>query len=141
MYDWSSAPLSFLWVARTSAEAALVAASSMKKAPFGDSSSFFPSMAYFMIIDLMKRSSESEAKFSGGTLSYFLSRDPVPISLAWKKSSAVWRALSEEDDESEPEDESLAAWTNCGYLLKDLAWVSPRRATIAMSLIFIVKFR
>ena len=71
----------------------------MKKAPFGDSSSFLPSMAYFMIMDLMKRSSESEEKFSGGTLSYFLSRDPVPISLAWKKSPASWRSASSVDED------------------------------------------
>merc|ERR1719183_921573 len=50
-------------------------------------------------MDLMKRSSESAEKFSGGTLSYFLSRLPVPISLAWKKSPANWRSSSSDDDE------------------------------------------
>merc|ERR1712227_414909 len=51
-------------------------------------------------MDLMKRSSESEEKFSGGTLSYFFSRVPVPISLAWNQSSpANWRSSSEDDDE------------------------------------------
>merc|ERR1719238_47528 len=54
-------------------------------------------------MDLMKRSSESDEKFSGGTLSYFLSRDPVPMSLAWNQSSpAIWRsAVSDDDDELE----------------------------------------
>merc|ERR1711981_1148746 len=55
-------------------------------------------------MDLMKRSSESDEKFSGGTLSYFLSRDPVPISLAWKKSPPSWRSSS--SDELELDDGS-----------------------------------
>merc|ERR1711977_684374 len=53
-------------------------------------------------MDLMKRSSESEEKFSGGTLSYFFSRVPVPISLAWNQSSPAplsWRSSSSDDDE------------------------------------------
>merc|ERR1712072_1441449 len=57
-------------------------------------------------MDLMKRSSESDEKFSGGTLSYFLSRDPVPMSLAWKKSPLSWRSASSDEvelDESLPE--------------------------------------
>ena len=39
-----------------------------------------------MIIDLMKRSSEESANWTGRTLSYFLSSGPVPLSLASKKS-------------------------------------------------------
>eukprot|EP00494_Astrolonche_serrata_P012831 UN12940 len=34
--------------------------------------------------DLMKRSSESAENLAGGTLSYFLSRVPLPMSLAKK---------------------------------------------------------
>merc|ERR1719321_1986742 len=61
-------------------------------------------------MDLMKRSSESDEKFSGGTLSYFLSRVPVPISLAWKYSGPSplsWRSSSSDEVD---ELESEACW-------------------------------
>merc|ERR1712010_71318 len=48
-------------------------------------------------MDLMKRSSPSDEKFSGGTLSYFLSRVPVPMSLAWKKSPLSMRSSSSDE--------------------------------------------